>query len=65
MRKARLTEHPIIAILKSVEAGRTVKDVCRETGISETSYYNREAGVPFPAVSHYILLLFPKSADQH
>ncbi len=55
MRKARLTEHPIIAILKSVEAGRTVKDVCRETGISEASYYNREAGVPFSAISRYIL----------
>lgn len=27
MRKARFTEHQIIAVLKSVEAGRTVKDV--------------------------------------
>lgn len=34
MRKARFTEHQIIAVLKSVEAGRTVKDVCREAGIS-------------------------------
>ncbi|WP_228738946.1 transposase, partial [Klebsiella michiganensis] len=25
----RFTEHQIIAVLKSVEAGRTVKDVCR------------------------------------
>ena len=38
MRKARVTEHQIIAVLKSVEAGRTVKDVCREAGISEASY---------------------------
>lgn len=30
MRKIRFTEHQIIAVLKSVEAGRTVKDVCRE-----------------------------------
>ena len=40
MRKARFTEHQIIAVIKSVEAGRTVKDVCRETGISEATYYN-------------------------
>ena len=40
MRKARFTERQIIAVLKSVETGRTVKDVCREAGISEASYYN-------------------------
>lgn len=40
MRKARFTEHQIIAVLKSVEAGRTINDVCREAGISEASYYN-------------------------
>jgi putative transposase len=40
MRKARFTEHQIITVLKSVEAGRTVKDVCREAGISEASNYN-------------------------
>jgi putative transposase len=34
------TEHQIIAVLKPVEAGRTVKDVCRETAISEACYYN-------------------------
>ena len=43
MRKIRFTEHQIIAVLKSVEAGRTVKDVCREAGISEASYYNWKA----------------------
>jgi len=40
MRKIRFTEHQIIAVLKSVEAGRTVKDVCREAAISEANYYN-------------------------
>ena len=40
MRKASFTEHQIIAVIKSVEAGRTVKDVCREAGISEATYYN-------------------------
>ena len=39
MRKASFTEHQIIAVIKSVEAGRTVKDVCREAGISEATYY--------------------------
>lgn len=33
MRKARSTEHQIIAVLKSVEAGRTIKDICCETRI--------------------------------
>lgn len=39
MRKARFTEHQIIAVIKSVEARRTVKDVCREAVISEATYY--------------------------
>ena len=43
MRKARFTEHQIIAVLKSVEAGRTVKDVYREAGISEASCCNWKA----------------------
>lgn len=29
--------------MKSVEAGRTVRDVCREAAISEASYYNGKA----------------------
>lgn len=43
MRKARFTEHQIITVLKSVEAVRTVKDVCPETAISEASYFNWKA----------------------
>ncbi|MBW7984139.1 hypothetical protein ES150_16445 [Enterobacillus tribolii] len=31
IRKARFTEHQIIAVMKWVEAGRTVKDACRNT----------------------------------
>ena len=30
MRKWRFSEHQIVRILKFVEGGRTVKDVCRE-----------------------------------
>lgn len=33
MRKIRFTEYQIIAVLKSVEAGRAIKDVCREAAI--------------------------------
>jgi len=38
MRKALFTEHNIIAVEKSVESGRIVKDIFRETGILEASY---------------------------
>lgn len=40
MRMSRFTESQIVAVLKQVEGGRTVKDVCREHGISENTYYN-------------------------
>ncbi|KHS73794.1 transposase [Pectobacterium brasiliense] len=43
MRKVRFTEHQIIDVLKSIEAGRTIKDVCREAGISEAPYYHWKA----------------------
>lgn len=43
MLKARLTEHQFIAVLKSVEAGRKVKDACREAGMSEASEQNWKA----------------------
>jgi len=39
MRKSKFSENQIITILKAVEAGRTVRDVCREHEISEASYY--------------------------
>ena len=39
MRKSKFSEHQIIAILKAVEAGRTVRDVCREHEISEATHY--------------------------
>lgn len=43
MRKKRFTEHQIIKILKQVEGGRSVTDVCREYGVSQATYYNWKA----------------------
>jgi putative transposase len=40
MRKSRFTETQIVKILKEVEGGRQVKEVCREYSISDQTYYN-------------------------
>lgn len=39
MRKSRFTEEHIIGILKRVEPGQSLADVCREEGISDATYY--------------------------
>jgi putative transposase len=39
MRKSKFSETQIIAILKAVEAGKTVRDVYREHEISDATYY--------------------------
>jgi putative transposase len=43
MRKSKFTESQIVSILKQVEGGRLVKDVCREHGVSDATYYNWKA----------------------
>lgn len=40
MKKSRYTETQIIKILKEVEGGRLIKEVCREYGVSDATYYN-------------------------
>lgn len=39
MKRSKFSETQIIGILKEVEAGRLVKEVCRERGISDATYY--------------------------
>ena len=43
MKRSRFTETQIIRILKEVEGGRIVKEVCREYGMSDATYYNWKA----------------------
>ena len=40
MKKSRFTETQIVSILKAVEAGLKVEQVCRNHGISSATYYN-------------------------
>ena len=43
MRKSKFSEHQIIGMLKAVESGRAVRDVCREYEVSEATYYQWKA----------------------
>jgi putative transposase len=43
MKKQRFTESQIVSALKKQEAGIAVKDICREIGISEATFYNWKA----------------------
>ncbi len=43
MRKSRFSEEQIIGTLKRVERGQALADVCRETGISDATYYRWKA----------------------
>ena len=40
MKKTRFTETQIVSILRQQEGGRTTKELCREHGISEATFYN-------------------------
>ena len=39
MKRSKFSENQIISILKAVESGRTVADVCREHEIANATYY--------------------------
>ncbi len=39
MKRSKFSESQVLGVLKAVENGRTVADVCRETGISTATYF--------------------------
>ena len=43
MRKSHFSEEQILGILKRVEAGQKVAEVCRELGISDATFYRWKA----------------------
>lgn len=43
MKTSRFSETQIITILKQADGGIKVKDLCREHGVSDATYYNWKA----------------------
>ena len=39
MKKSRFTEAQIVSLMKRQEAGESVKELCREAGISDQTFY--------------------------
>ena len=43
MKRSRFSEQQIVGILKEVEAGVAVKELCHKHGISDATFYNWKA----------------------
>jgi putative transposase len=43
MKKGKFTEAQIVSILHQQESGKAVKEICREHGISDATFYNWKA----------------------
>jgi len=43
MKKSRFTEAQIVSALKKQEAGNSTREICRELGVTETTFYNWKA----------------------
>jgi len=43
MKKTKFTESQIVAAIQKQENGMSIRDICRELGISEATFYNWKA----------------------
>lgn len=43
MRRSRFTETQIVSILKEAEVGKKAREICRQHGISDATYYHWKA----------------------
>ncbi len=56
MKRSQFTENQVLGILKVVENGRTVTEVCRENSISESTYFNGKAKFGGMTAKHFLSL---------
>lgn len=52
MKKTRFTESQIIKSIKENESGRSVDDICRELGVTNSTFYNWRKKYSGMDVSH-------------
>ena len=61
MKKSKFTEAQIACALKQAELGTPVAEVCRKTGISDATFYNRRT--TYGALSPLCISYFPYDFD--
>jgi putative transposase len=57
MKRKNFSEAQIVSILQMQESGRSVKEICREHGISDATFYNWKAKYGGMEVSDVVLSL--------
>lgn len=58
MKKSRFTDEQIVGFLRQAEAGVAVKELCRQNGFSDATFYPSTSGAPGSAACKLILPRF-------